>query len=118
MPFSRTPLRGGAIEKAWQALGEAFVRSGHEVTHISRLCDGLPEKENINGVHHVRILGADACTNAAILKFHEFSYVWRARKILLKRTFLSPMLYGHLYFSPKKKMGKSMFMWAGIQRGR
>ena len=100
------PLRGGAIEKAWQALGEAFVRSGHEVTHISRLCDGLPEKENINGVHHVRILGADACTNAAILKFREFSYVWRARKILppadilVTHAFWAPLLF------PKEKHGK------------
>ena len=40
-------IRGGAIEKAWQVLGEAFVKAGHDVTHISRLCDGLPEQESI-----------------------------------------------------------------------
>ena len=43
-------IRGGAIEKAWQVLGEAFAKAGHEVTHISRLCDGLPEQESIEGV--------------------------------------------------------------------
>ena len=40
--------RGGAIEKAWQLLGEEFVRMGHEVVHISRYCDGLPKEEKIN----------------------------------------------------------------------
>ena len=52
--------RGGAIEKAWQLLGEEFVRMGHEVVHISRYCDGLPKEEKINGVQHIRIIGADA----------------------------------------------------------
>ena len=46
-------IRGGAIEKAWQVLGEAFVKAGHDVTHISRLCDGLPEQESIEGVRHL-----------------------------------------------------------------
>ena len=43
------PLRGGAIEKAWQGLGEAFVETGHEVTHISRLWGDLPAREKIRG---------------------------------------------------------------------
>ena len=59
-------LRGGAIEKAWQALGEAFVRAGHEVIHISRLCDGLPEVEELNGVNHLRIRGAESCTSSLL----------------------------------------------------
>ena len=42
------PLRG-AIEKAWQALGEAFVRAGHEVTHISRLCDNYQKRKSSMG---------------------------------------------------------------------
>ena len=40
-------LRGGAIEKAWEALGQAFAEKGHVVTHVSRLCDGLPSREKI-----------------------------------------------------------------------
>ena len=76
------PLRGGAIEKAWQGLGEAFARAGHEVTHISRLCDGLPKEESIDGVRHIRIAGAEACRSPLLLKIREFSYVWRAQKVL------------------------------------
>ena len=100
------PVRGGAIEKAWQLLGEAFVRAGHEVYHFSRLCDHLPEKEEINGVHHFRIKGADAVKHPALLKIKEFAYVWRARKlipegdILVTHSFWAPILF------PKIRMGK------------
>ena len=48
-------LRGGAIEKAWEALGQAFAKQGHEVTHVSRLCDGLPPREKIGEVRHIRV---------------------------------------------------------------
>jgi glycosyltransferase involved in cell wall biosynthesis len=100
------PLRGGAIEKAWQALGEAFVRAGHEVTHISRLCDGLPQDEKIAGVKHRRIAGAEACANSIRLKIREFFYVWRARQslppadILVTHAFWAPLLF------PQEKYGK------------
>ncbi len=90
------PLRGGAIEKAWQALGEAFARAGHEVTHISRLCDGLPSKESIKGVCHLRIPGAEACNHSALLKIRELLYVWRARKILPK----ADILVTHAFWAP------------------
>ncbi|MEK9772794.1 MAG: glycosyltransferase family 4 protein [Opitutae bacterium] len=100
------PLRGGAIEKAWQALGEAFVRAGHQVTHISRRCDGLPKEEKINGVHHLRIKGGDACSNPLLLKSREIFYVWQARKILppadilVTHAFWAPILF------PQEKFGK------------
>jgi glycosyltransferase involved in cell wall biosynthesis len=100
------PLRGGAIEKAWQALGEAFVRAGHEVTHISRLCDGLPRDEKIAGVKHRRIPGAEACASSIRLKMREFFYVWRAQQtlppadILVTHAFWAPLLF------PKEKYGK------------
>ena len=100
------PLRGGAIEKAWQTLGEDFARQGHEVTHISRLCDGLAEVEKINGVQHMRIKGADACTNSLLLKAREISYVRRAQKvlppadILVTHAFWAPILF------PREKFGK------------
>ena len=47
--------RGGAIEKAWEALGQSFANDGHEVTHISRKCDGLPEDQWIGQVRHLRV---------------------------------------------------------------
>jgi len=71
-------LRGGAIEKAWEALGQAFAKQGHEVTHVSRLCDGLPAKEKIGEVRHVRVRGANAVSNSWILKLLEIPYVFRA----------------------------------------
>ena len=101
-------IRGGAIEKAWERLGREFVKLGHEVTHISRLCDGLPEEEEIAGVHHLRIEGADAVDNSIRLKLLEFPYVWRARKslpqadVLVTHAFWAPLilpanLFGKLY---------------------
>lgn len=100
------PLRGGAVEKAWQALGEAFVRAGHEVTHVSRLCDQLPKEEKLNGVHHLRIAGADPCNNSVLLKIREFSYVWRARKILPQADILVTHVFWAPLLFPKEKYGK------------
>ena len=98
--------RGGAIEKAWFALGKAFTAQGHKVTHISRQCDGLPSEEFIGGVHHKRILGRNAVRNPYLLKLLELPYIWRARKILLPadiivtNCFWAPMLF------PSEKVGK------------
>jgi len=100
------PLRGGAIEKAWQGLGEAFVKAGHEVTHISRLCDGLPAKETIRGVCHLRIGGANATQNPILLKLLEFFYVWKARKVLPKGDILVTHAFWAPLLLPKEKFGK------------
>ena len=89
-------IRGGAIEKAWQVLGEAFVKAGHDVTHISRLCDGLPEQEFISGVRHLRIPGADATKHSPLLKLREISYVRRARAILPE----ADILVTHAFWAP------------------
>lgn len=100
------PKRGGAIEKSWQALGEAFVRAGHHVSHFSRLCDDLPKQEIINGVHHFRIKGSEATTNPLLLKLREFAYVLRAREILPK----ADILVTHAFWAPlilnKERFGK------------
>ena len=53
------PLRGGAVEKMWFRLGQEFAARGHGVTHVSRGGDGLPEREEIAGVRHVRVRGYD-----------------------------------------------------------
>jgi len=98
--------RGGAIEKAWQLLGEEFVRMGHEVVHISRHCDGLPKEEKINGVHHVRVTGADASNNPYILKLKELAYVLRARKVLPKSDILVTHAFWAPIIIPRKRFGK------------
>ena len=99
-------IRGGAIEKAWQVLGEAFVKAGHDVTHISRLCDGLPEQESIEGVRHLRIPGADATKYSYLLKLREISYVLRARRILPEADILVTHAFWAPLFFPAEKFGK------------
>ena len=100
------PLRGGAIEKAWQGLGEAFVQAGHEVTHVSRLWGELPAREKIRGVQHIRVRGARATQNSLLLKLREFFYVLRARKILPEADILVTHAFWAPLLLPKDKFGK------------
>ena len=53
--FPVPPLLGGAVEKVWFALGQEFVRQGHQVVQISRRHPDLPESEVIAGVRHARV---------------------------------------------------------------
>jgi len=99
-------LRGGAIEKAWEALGRSFSEKGHEVTHVSRLCDGLPAEEKIGSVRHFRVKGANAVRNPWILKFLELSYVMRARRVLPKADILITHAFWAPLFLPAEKFGK------------
>ena len=108
--------RGGAIEKAWQLLGEEFARMGHEVVHISRHCDGLPKEEKINGVLHVRVTGADASNNPYILKLKELAYVLRAGKVLPKSDILVTHAFWAPIIIPKKDLEKFMSMSADFPR--
>ncbi len=100
--------RGGAIEKAWEALGQSFANEGHEVTHISRKCDGLPEDQWIGQVRHLRVRGFDSVKNSLFLKLLEFIYVIRSKSvipngdILVTHAFWAPILltrpeYGKIY---------------------
>jgi glycosyltransferase involved in cell wall biosynthesis len=99
-------LRGGAIEKAWEALGQVFAQKGHEVTHVSRLCDGLPAKEKIGEVCHVRVRGANAVTNSWGLKLLEIPYVFRAKRILPAADVLVTHAFWAPLFLPKDRFGK------------
>ena len=104
--FPIPPTKGGAIETAWFELGKEFVRQGHQVTHVSRKEKGLKNSEEINGVNHIRVRGANAVKNPYILKLLELPYVIRARKvmqagdIMVSHAFWAPILF------PKKKFGK------------
>ena len=99
-------IRGGAIEKAWHSLGQAFAQKGHQVTHVSRLCDGLSELESTGGVTNARVKGADPVRNPYLLKALELPYVLRALRILpsadviVTHAFWAPMLL------PQRKYGK------------
>lgn len=96
--FPVPPIRGGAVEKVWLALGREFARRGHRVTHVSRLCDGLPKNEILDGVNHLRIPGADAPASSLLMKWRDLRYSLRARgvlppaDILVTNTFWLPLL--------------------------
>lgn len=96
--FPVPPLRGGAVEKIWFQLGQAFVRQGCQVSQVSRLCDDLPERESIGGVEHIRIPGFES-SNKRLQRFRrDFRYVLRAKRvlpeadILVTNTFFAPIL--------------------------
>lgn len=102
------PLRGGAIEKIWLALGQEFVRRGHEVTHLSRRFPGLANEETLEGVRHLRVPGHDAPRSLLALKFFDLLYSLRVVRrlppadVLVTNTFWLPALvrsekFGKLY---------------------
>jgi len=105
--------RGGAVEKIWFALGQEFARRGHEVTHYSRLCDGLPEQETLGGVQHVRVPGADTPRSLIVLKWQDLLYTRRVAErlapadVVVTNTFWAPLI-----FSPRQDGP----LWVHVQR--
>ncbi|GAB3930943.1 glycosyltransferase family 4 protein [Larkinella terrae] len=92
-------IMGGAVEKMWFSLGKEFAQQGHEVMHLSRKAEGLPQSEIIDGVHHVRVTGFDAPKSGILLKFRDLIYTLNVRKVLptdfdiiISNTFWAPVL--------------------------
>lgn len=107
------PLRGGAVEKVWQALGEEFVRAGHEVTHISRHCDQLAPSEHINGVLHKRAKGYDTPKSLIKLKICDLLFTLRARRLIPKSDFVvTNTFWAPIILNPVRH-GK---LWVHVQR--
>lgn len=117
--FPVPPLRGGAVEKVWFALGQALAARGHCVTHISREYEGLTRSEEICGVAHVRVRGGDAPRNVMLYKWRDLIYSLRARRalppgdVVVTNTFWLPILgvprragkmYVHVARYPKGQM--------------
>jgi glycosyltransferase involved in cell wall biosynthesis len=92
------PLRGGAVEKMWFRLGPEFAARGHAVTHVSRLCDGLPATEVISGVRHLRVPGYERPKGTAASLLRDFLYTLRAARrtpaadVIVTNTFWAPLL--------------------------
>ena len=92
------PLLGGAVEKAWHALGREFARQGHAVTHVSRAHPDLPAEEIDGGVRHRRVAGFAAPRSSWRLKLCDLVYSLRARRVLpaadvlVTNTFWLPLL--------------------------
>ena len=106
--FPVPAIQGGAIEKAWEVLGQAFVAAGHTVTHISKRHPELPDNEYIGAVHHLRVRGFKSVQNPYLLKLKELLYVLKVRSVLLPadilvtHTFWAPLLipqtiYGKIF---------------------
>ena len=104
--FPVPALRGGAIGKAWDALGQSFSSKGHKVTHVSRKYDGLPEEEQNGNVRHLRVGGFNSVNNALLLKIKEFLYVFRAQKVLPKADLLVTHAFWAPLLLPKVKFGR------------
>ena len=94
------PLRGGAVEKMWFELGKQFSQQGHSVYHVSRRFPGLPHRELIEGVCHLRVKGYDTPASTLHLKYLDLLYSLRAFQvlptadILITNTFWMPILTG------------------------
>ena len=102
------PLRGGAVEKVWQGIGQELAARGHQVTHISRRFPGLPDAEKVDGIQHLRVGGHEAPGSLALLKLLDLNYSLKVRRILpeadilVTNTFWLPILvrtrkHGALY---------------------
>ncbi|MEO8440392.1 MAG: glycosyltransferase family 4 protein [Spartobacteria bacterium] len=117
--FPVPPLLGGAVEKVWFALGQEFARRGHEVIQISRTYPALPEREEIEGVRHLRVPGHAQPRSILWLKWLDLLYSLRVRRvlpaadILVTNTFWLPVLvrgrkrglvYVHVQRGPKGQM--------------
>jgi glycosyltransferase involved in cell wall biosynthesis len=76
------------------------------VTHISRMCDGLPENEKMGRVQHLRVKGFNGVKNPFFLKILEMFYVLRVKKVLP----VADILVTHAFWAPilldNKKFGK------------
>jgi glycosyltransferase involved in cell wall biosynthesis len=57
--FPVPPLAGGSTEKSWFQLGREFAARGHQVVSLSRRWPGLPDRDVVAGVQHVRLPGHD-----------------------------------------------------------
>jgi glycosyltransferase involved in cell wall biosynthesis len=93
------PILGGAVEKMWFSLGKEFAKMGHEVVHISRKVEYLPDNEVIDGVNYLRIKGFSTPKSGLILKIMDLVYSLRVRKrlpadfdIIVSNTFWAPLV--------------------------
>jgi len=96
--FPVPPVEGGAVERAWFGLGNAFAKAGHEVVHLSKTDARFPEAEEIEGVRHRRVPGFRTPRSLAWLKVLDLIYSLRVlprlpeADILVTNTFWLPFL--------------------------
>jgi glycosyltransferase involved in cell wall biosynthesis len=76
------PLAGGATEKIWFRLGQLMAEAGHEVTVVSRRWPGLPNRESIGNLIHVRLPGWNHTQRLASNLVLDFLWGWRVLRHL------------------------------------
>jgi glycosyltransferase involved in cell wall biosynthesis len=126
--FPVPPVRGGAVEKLWCGLAEAFAGAGHTVTQISRAVPELPTTEVRGGVKHLRAAGYDQPPGTLALKWRDLLYTRRAlavapaADILVTNTFWSPLLarnaQGAIYVSVERRPKGQMRLYGRAARLR
>lgn len=95
------PVAGGAVEKLWFELGREFARRGHDVTHISKLWPGLPDRNVSDGVTYRRVAGYRYPRSGLVSKLMDFAYSLRClfavdrSDIIVTNTFFLPLLLAH-----------------------
>ncbi len=126
--FPVPPVRGGAVEKLWYGLAEAFAGAGHLVTHLSRAVPELPATEVRSGVKHLRVAGYDQPPGTLALKWRDLLYTRRAlaaapaADILVTNTFWAPLLarsaQGAIYVSVERGPKGQMRLYGRAARLR
>lgn len=90
-------VMGGAVEKMWFLIAQEFAKQGHEIVYISKKHPEFKDKENNNGISHIRVKGFLTPKNAILLKLYDLIYAFRTLKhiqsdIVVTNTFWLPML--------------------------
>jgi glycosyltransferase involved in cell wall biosynthesis len=126
--FPVPPVRGGAVEKLWYALGREFAAAGHLVTQVSRAVPELPATSEEAGVRHVRVRGYDQPRNGLRLKWRDLQYTRRALAaapdgdVIVTNTFWAPLLarqrHGKIYVSVERMPKGQMRLYRRAARLR
>lgn len=97
--FPIPPILGGAVEKMWYGLAKEFVKRGHEVSYISKSCEGFLNVESEGGINHLRVKGYKSPSSGIVLKILDLFYTLKAvRKIsnntdiIISNTFWLPLV--------------------------
>lgn len=114
------PVSGGATEKSWSNLAREFAARGHTVTVVSRRWPGLPGQETTDGVHHLRLPGADHRDALWQNLLLDFWWSWRvffrlpAAEIVVVNAVALPVWLGWL----KPSAGRVVIMTGRMPKGQ
>lgn len=114
------PVSGGSTEKSWYNLAREFATRGHSVTMISRRWSGFPNQETAEGIHHVRLRGADHQRQLWRNLLLDFLWSWRvffalpAADIVVVNAVALPVWLGWV----KPSAGRVVIMTGRMPKGQ